>query len=956
MCDQNLPLKTASLMNHEDVSTTPYRNLPPRPGIIEPAISMGFRKRATTIYDLASETISLALQFLRATELCAVSEVDRTVFQQYYIRRAVNWQITHIYNDFSTLLSNGISPAAISPPALPMPYTVLDSEYTTNAEAKSSIGTASAEGIGLGRSPGIAYKTPSNKSRSGSFNLMNSGSSSRRNSRSNSLSGPNPSVSGNAVISGSLAKVSIFGSYFQDATAALHLDSDSNASINQSNSAVLTSTIEGTGRTELTISLGSVQSKVINEPLKRYPVFVTGGMLIDLLYYREIKCILAALNSPQPMIHQSAYWISSSWLSNARKYHETLVLPDPADALERRDRAREVAELVCSVPTGYTINGNHSARKESRKNSRIKARRGSDVLPPWPAVNADLICPHGNLTLLKNPKAKRRLISPTAWHFLRRFYPLGPTFKAQSANPNSLHKGVKECLHCAQLTEDAKHTIQTNQAKELKRRTEAYVPSILRGLMQRRSGIPTHVLRGRTLNSVANEVDIQNNSNAYTRSIPIAVPENTGYIEGFDEFIASRSYDAHNDSIFSGSSPGTGVTPIGSLDLEDYYIHSVNAGQMDVRATHVSSTLEDHRDGDTKIKVENSTSGVDSDMGERLINSASVSAIPTHTSIPALPSTGAVHLQEMQEPSYLPLLEDQAAELGLTIQELCDLQGMTVEEALNTRNDAILAEHYARHGSSFDRTSANGTSSNRPMTTVNTNPVVAVQNNSYGLTEMPAPGIYPLLPGLYNIVPRAWLKRWRTYTREPTAQLPLADTECERLLCHSHGLLVVPPHLEEFLTGTKRSLLGGLGAYEGDVVEILTAEEWETLQSQVLQGDCFSVGFALDIDHNITWSHAQCHTCDPLSYNRMRRGNEKGKKGSSQNISRATALQFSESAGYSFISSEDREVSGRARGFLHMGKGISIREPEEEMYPVAVPDRSCRLVDPREFEEVSRLS
>ena len=69
----------------------------------------------------------------------------------------------------------------------------------------------------------------------------------------------------------------------------------------------------------------------------------------------------------------SGYWISTCWLSNAKKYFDSLVLPD----LERQ---------VAKTP--------------KKRQSKIRHRRGSDALPPWPDINTDLLCAHNNLSLL----------------------------------------------------------------------------------------------------------------------------------------------------------------------------------------------------------------------------------------------------------------------------------------------------------------------------------------------------------------------------------------------------------------------------------------------------------------------------------------------------------------------------------------------------------------------------
>ena len=71
--------------------------------------------------------------------------------------------------------------------------------------------------------------------------------------------------------------------------------------------------------------------------------------------------------------------------------------------------------------------------------------------------------------------------------------------------------------------------------------------------------------------------------------------------------------------------------------------------------------------------------------------------------------------------------------------------------------------------------------------------------------------------------------RWRAYVRDPRAPSPRTlDTAI--LLCEGHGLLLTPPHVEEFLSGERRALLGGLDPdRSGCVCEILTPEEWDAL-------------------------------------------------------------------------------------------------------------------------------
>lgn len=122
----------------------------------------------------------------------------------------------------------------------------------------------------------------------------------------------------------------------------------------------------------------------------------------------------------------------------------------------------------------------------------------------------------------------------------------------------------------------------------------------------------------------------------------------------------------------------------------------------------------------------------------------------------------------------------------------------------------------------------------------------------------------PLLPGLYNLVPRDWLRYWRRYVKDASMEgFPLLD--CAGLMCYGHGLLVVPPHLEEYLLGVRRSLVSGLGQYQGEVVELVSAEEWDELQRITKGMADFGVRCCLD-GQGVSWNTALCQKCDPFAF------------------------------------------------------------------------------------------
>jgi len=78
--------------------------------------------------------------------------------------------------------------------------------------------------------------------------------------------------------------------------------------------------------------------------------------------------------------------------------------------------------------------------------------------------------------------------------------------------------------------------------------------------------------------------------------------------------------------------------------------------------------------------------------------------------------------------------------------------------------------------------------------------------------------ICPLVPGVYNVLPRAWCHRWRKYTKTGEGGRPPAP-DTSACLCDAHRLPLVPPHLEAFLHGNTSSLLDADVKDESSVTE-----------------------------------------------------------------------------------------------------------------------------------------
>lgn len=353
----------------------------------------------------------------------------------------------------------------------------------------------------------------------------------------------------------------------------------------------------------------------------------------ELLYIHEMKSIIAAVSAPQSLY---GYWISSSWIANAKKYYETLSIPD--------------------------------GKKSSKKQTKIRLRRGSDALPPWPAINTDITCRHGCLALTAGPRAKRKVIEKKHWKILRKFYPCGAEFSLR----------VPNCPACEELIVSSKSSENLKREIELKaRQIESTDP--LFAVFARRCGVPSTCLR----------------------------------LTGEE---AASLYEA------------------------------------------------------------------------------------TSTSAPPLDEWSCLACT-----SFNPFAE-----------EICHC----CQTVRTVHAEAVL------------------------------------------LTR-------PLRTGIYNIVPRYWLKSWRQYIKDPSVQcLPCFD--CTSLLCYAHGLLVVPPHVDEYIRGIRRTLLTNLGEYPGDLFEIVMPEEFDSL-NHLASGPIasntadFAVRFFCD-ETSIDWNIEVCRNCDPFNY------------------------------------------------------------------------------------------
>jgi len=139
------------------------------------------------------------------------------------------------------------------------------------------------------------------------------------------------------------------------------------------------------------------------------------------------------------------------------------------------------------------------------------------------------------------------------------------------------------------------------------------------------------------------------------------------------------------------------------------------------------------------------------------------------------------------------------------------------------------------------------------------------------MTKLPM----PLMPGLYHLLPKSWLKTFRHYIRDHQAPRPVApDSTC--LLCDAHQLPLVPPHVMSFLAGERGTLLQSMTDEEKanqTVCEILTIDEYEAVASMYgsTAGD-FNLSFAIEPDRlTVQWGGERCLECDPGHDSHVRR-------------------------------------------------------------------------------------
>lgn len=182
------------------------------------------------------------------------------------------------------------------------------------------------------------------------------------------------------------------------------------------------------------------------------PIALKGKYSLQSLRNLELTVVARALSSPEP---KSGFYVSKSWIKKTLLWLEVNNDPQPT-------------------------------KKLSKKQQRQRARRLSDVSPPWPNVNSDILCCHQNLQRCsaKSARARRRLMDKQAWKVLRKLYPDSTQLESVSG----------ECLQCLMETETARKTEQDRVEQAKLERKKPLSNMHVRRFYTRTRGVPTHCL------------------------------------------------------------------------------------------------------------------------------------------------------------------------------------------------------------------------------------------------------------------------------------------------------------------------------------------------------------------------------------------------------------------------------------------------------------------------------
>eukprot|EP00934_Nitzschia_sp_Nitz4_P008608 Nitzschia sp. Nitz4//scaffold37_size175936//132332//133816//NITZ4_002060-RA/size175936-processed-gene-0.198-mRNA-1//1//CDS//3329549830//8598//frame0 len=175
----------------------------------------------------------------------------------------------------------------------------------------------------------------------------------------------------------------------------------------------------------------------------------------------ELNVVARVLSLPEP---KTGFYISKSWVKKTLLWLETVNEPQPK-------------------------------KKLNKKQQRQRARRLSEVSPPWPNANSDLLCSHCNLQRcgVKAARSRRRLMDKHAWKILKRLYP----------DSTQLESVGGECLQCLMETETARKSEQDRLEQEKAERKKPLSNPLVRRFYTRTRGVCSDCLVSESATEVA---------------------------------------------------------------------------------------------------------------------------------------------------------------------------------------------------------------------------------------------------------------------------------------------------------------------------------------------------------------------------------------------------------------------------------------------------------------------
>lgn len=236
----------------------------------------------------------------------------------------------------------------------------------------------------------------------------------------------------------------------------------------------------------------------------------------------EMLIVARVLSRPEPSLNErteGCFYVSKAWCKAALKWCDV----HNAQRKERYKQQMEAAEATAAATQGAsssaTRKGKHGKGKKERKKMKRQERmknRGkiSDMSPPWPNVNHDIVCEHGALKHGSNgnsnsngagghsavaneggsitspvdgsrsSRARRRLMDKQAWKVLKKLYPEGIQLSALQG----------ECIQCAMEAEAKKRNGEMKKQKANEERRKPLENLHVRKFYSRSRGVPKECL------------------------------------------------------------------------------------------------------------------------------------------------------------------------------------------------------------------------------------------------------------------------------------------------------------------------------------------------------------------------------------------------------------------------------------------------------------------------------